>query len=608
METSYWTKVAQRRVDRRRALVLSASGAAGFSFLAACGGGGEKSDGGTRDSSGLLTQPVDSTKQVKKGGTLLLTNTSDVPSLDVQQNYTGNDFFFSSAGRLLGLKAGYMKTPGEEVDPDIAESFEYSPERLQITLKLRPGIRWQNIAPVNGRPVDVEDILFTWKRFVATGGNRAAVVNTVNPDAPFVSYEAPDARTIVIKVASPIFYNVAILASPGMFVMPKEAEDPRVLDARSKIVGTGPFILSDFAPSVGYTLKKNPDYFNKDLPYVDQMNLPIVPEYATRMAQFRSGGIFTHTVRQEDVLQTKRDVSNLAMFDSGVMSAGQRTVFGWKTAPFRDERVRQAISMSWDRDLWIDAFYNSDIFEKEGLPVGRRWNTALGVSESDADGGWWLDPKGKDFGPNAKFFKYDVAEAKKLMAAAGYSNGFDVLVHMVVGGGYEGVHKNMEALSAFEKEIGIRHTTRTIDYNTEFLQSFRDAQGNFEGMTWKSGPTPISSDPIARFAFDYYSKGGRTWYGYDISGKGDQSGDPAVDQEIVKAQRELDADKRRAIAHDLQRYLAKSMYGIRWPGGASSFNLAWPALSNYQVWRPDNRNQGNLRWWVDETKPPLKKV
>ena len=600
--TSYWQKMLNQRLSRRRSLSLAGSAAA--ALVVSCSGddSGSTTQG---TSSNLLTEAADTTTQVKKGGTLRLSATSDVPSLDVQQNYTGNDFFFSTAGRLVVPKAGYMKTLGEEPEGEIAESFEYSPDDLQITLKLRPGIRWQNIAPVNGRPVDVDDILFTWNRFAATGGNRVAVVNAVNPQSPFVSYSAPDSRTIVVKLSAPIFYSVAIMAAPGMFIMPKEAANASVLDPRSKIIGTGPYILSNFSPSIGYTLTKNPDYYQRDLPYVDQMDLPIVTEYATRLSQFRAGSIFTDEIRQEDILQIKKDVPKLSMFDGGVEAPGQRTVFGWHTEAFHDERVRQAISMSWDRDLWIDAFYNSEIFEREGLPVQRRWNTALAVGEADADEGWWLDPKSSDFGPNAKYFKQDIAEAKKLMSAAGYPDGFEVAMYMITGGGYQNSQKNIETLNGFEREIGIRHTTRTIDYNTEFLQSYRDAEGQFEGMTWKSGPTPISADPVARFAFDNYSKGGRTWYGYDAAGKGDKTGDPHVDREIEKAQRELDVEKRRAIAHDLQRYLAKTMYAVRWPGGATSFALAWPALGNYRVWRPDNRNRGNLRWWVDQSKAPF---
>ena len=63
------------------------------------------------------------------------------------------------------------------------------------------------------------------------------------------------------------------------------------------------------------------------------------------------------------------------------------------------------------------------------MPVESRWNTALVGSYE----GWWLDPKGKDFGPNAKYFQHDLAEAKKLLAAAGYPNGFETTSHYVTG-------------------------------------------------------------------------------------------------------------------------------------------------------------------------------
>jgi hypothetical protein len=179
---------------------------------------------------------------------------------------------------------------------------------------------------------------------------------------------------------------------------------------------------------------------------------------------------------------------------------------------------------------------------------------------------------------------------------------------MPVGGGYEQNAKHMEVLAGFEKELGIRYTARTMDYNTEFLNNFRDSIGDFEGITYKAGPSPISNDPVARLAFDYYSKGGRTWFGFDTDGKGDFSGDSYLDTEIGKLQSELDANKRRTVVHELQRYIGKRQYALRWPGGATSFSLAWPVLGNFQVWRTGGPLVNTMNWWIDETKAPLKKV
>jgi ABC-type transport system substrate-binding protein len=98
-------------------------------------------------------------------------------------------------------------------------------------------------------------------------------------------------------------------------------------------------------------------------------------------------------------------------------------VFGWLPAdksPFLDERVHQAVSMAVDRDLFLDTFFNVSRFAAEGLTVETRWNTALTATFE----GFWLNPKEKDFGPNARYLQHDPAEAKKLLTAAGFPNGF----------------------------------------------------------------------------------------------------------------------------------------------------------------------------------------
>ena len=93
-----------------------------------------------------------------------------------------------------------------------------------------------------------------------------------------------------------------------------------------------------------------------------------------------------------------------------------------RTSVFRDERVRQAYSMSWDRDQFLDLIGNISKYKSEGLEVESKWSSPS--SPTTPAGGWIL--QGKDFGENAKYFKRDIAEAKKLLAAAGYASGVEV--------------------------------------------------------------------------------------------------------------------------------------------------------------------------------------
>jgi peptide/nickel transport system substrate-binding protein len=276
--------------------------------------------------------------------------------------------------------------------------------------------------------------------------------------------------------------------------------------------------------------------------------------------------------------------------------------FGWLPAdksPFLDERVRQAVSMSVDRDLHLDTFHNVTKFRSEGLPVETRWNTAIAASNE----GWWLDPKGKDFGPNAKYFQYNLAESKKLLGAAGYPNGFETVSNYVTGPELPTL-QYAEVVDGTISDLGIKSKVRSVDYLKEYVPQFRDGHGQFEGwgyMSTAGGATGGSA--IGALANEYWSKGGAAFHGFSLSGKNDQSGDPQVDAIVEKARVEQDPKKRRALVFELQRYLAKTVYALPHLGMGEGFLMAWPCLGNFRVYQ-GGRN--TYRWWVDETKPPFK--
>jgi ABC-type transport system substrate-binding protein len=459
----------------------------------------------------------------------------------------------------------------------------------------------------------MDDVLFSWNRYAAKSTNRAFVVNAVNPSAPVLSFAATDPRTITIKLKEPLVYTLSLFASYGggghVDMVPREADTG--FDLRNDMIGTGPFVMTNYTPSVGFTIKRHPEYFDKDWAFVDQVEMPIVSEYAAALAQFKAGNIYFLPVGPEDIVSVKRENSRLLIYQNDFVSTGENRAeltFGLLPegkSPFLDERIRQAFSLSWDRDLYLDAYYNVSKLQAEGLPVLTRWNSHVNASWE----GTWLDPQGKDFGPNAKYFKHDPAEAKKLLAAAGFPNGIETLSNYVRGPELYPNKKIFSILDGMASEGGLVSKPHPVDYATEYIPNYRDASGQYEGWAYHSagGGGPATISPVAAVAASHWSKSGVTFKGYSASGKNDKAGDPQVDAMIERARVELDPEKGRALMFDIQRYLAKSMWGLIMPGATTEFSMAWPLVGNYRVWRSASTSV-HYRLWVDDTQPPLKKA
>jgi peptide/nickel transport system substrate-binding protein len=654
VSANYWTRTLNRRLGRRRALTLVGGSAAAAAFIAACGGdnnssstggststgstgstgsastgststgtasgssgstsGGSTSSGSTGSTgatSDLIFQPVDTAKQAKRGGTNKWFLGSEPNGFDVHiggapKNPPTNLVY----SNLFAEKPGYLQEQDySDYIPDIAKSWEWSPDGLQLTVKIQPNAKWHNKPPINGRAFDIEDLVFSWDRFAAKGRDRGGLANSVNPDAPILSFKATDAETAVITLKEPTVYLQALFSTKTVgkpIIIPKETDS--TFDINADMIGTGPYELANYTPSVRMDFKRFPDYYEKDFAFIEEIDAPFLLEYAQAIAQFRAGNIYTYwngnaRVHQEDILQLKKDAPELLIYSNEPSGfSGNALDFGWLPAgesPFRDERVRQAASMSWDRELYIDTLNNVQSLRDSGLPVETYWASSL----SAGAGSWRLDPRSSDFGPNAKYYQHNVEEAKQLLAAAGYPNGLDV-TSSYIPGPQLGTSYGDEAqiLEDMLRQVGFRPTANLIDYSSEY-PNYRDKNGTYEGWLYIAGPT-TADDAVGFLIWRFTKAGGAGYLGFDVNGTGDGSGDPEVDSMLNKAKGEMDTDKRRAIVFDVQRYLAGKLYNVAKPGEASYFTMAWPVLSNFNVNKGDRRGD-NYYAWLDDTKAPL---
>ncbi|HLF77317.1 MAG TPA: ABC transporter substrate-binding protein [Dehalococcoidia bacterium] len=612
MQSNYWTSVLRQRVTRRRAVIGTSSAAGAAAFLAACGG--DDSDETPTSKSDLVTESKDTTAQAVRGGTLRSYLTSDIPSLDPSAASFPLNFVAGYAyGTLINEKPGHLGPPQAELYGDLAQSWEESPDRLQITIKIKPDVKWHNKAPVNGRRVDIDDVLFSWKRYTSRSPVASLSFNGTNPDAPVLSVNAVDSTSIVIKLKEPLSYALRYFAEFGsltgnLVMLPKEAESG--YDTRNTMIGHGPYELSAVEPSVRYQVKRNPEYWDAGSYFIDQIDMPIAPEYATRLAQLKAGGIHRligESGLSRDLLVTKKDQPQLGIYQTDLTASGTVLVFGQLPAgksPFLDERVRQAMSMAIDRDTWISARYNVEYFESNGLPTETRWNSHMTADWS----GYWLDPKGKEFGENAKYFQFNLPEAKKLLAAAGHPNGFSATSNYPVMG--FSLASTAEPTDGMLRELGIKVAINNPSYANDYTPNYRDGKGQFEGWTYATvlGTLPNVIHPVAALVAEYWPRGGSAFRGFSSSGSNDQSGDPKLSAMLEKARLEPDTKALQSQLKEIQRYLAKAMWGLLVPGGATSFNMAWPTVRNHRTYRR-TRNGNFQEWdpyklWLDKSQPP----
>ena len=371
--------------------------------------------------------------------------------------------------------------------------------------------------------------------------------------------------------------------------------------------------------------KRNPEYYVKGRPFPDRIEEPIVPEYANRLAQFRSGNIFTSVVTQDDVIQTKKDLPDTVLFQAeGYPAIGGMThlAFGYEgDSPFKDQRMRQALSMTVDRDTMIDAVYNQDRFRKEGYPVETARNTFLLPGFVGA----WLDPANeKEFGPNAKYLSYNVAEAKKMMAAAGNA---DPQFKLFNSPAYPPPSPRIiQIFAGMFGDAGFKVTQVPLspgemaskDYYGAY--SAKDANGKAKGYTGVMQAIKRSGPTVAATFYAMFHKDSGDYQGVSPDGRNVEQGDPKLNELIEKMKVEFDEKKAQTLFYDAQRLIAGQAYVVPNAGSVKTFGIAWPAVGNMGVFNsygsPTPGGTGVTAswaeqyhsWWVDSTKAPLNKA
>jgi dipeptide transport system substrate-binding protein len=311
--------------------------------------------------------------------------------------------------RLVEFKPGTT-----EIGPGLAEAWDISPDAKVFTFHLRKNAQWQSnkyFKPT--RPFNADDVIFSFDRqwhdsnpYHKVSGGGYDYFGDMGMNDLLEKIEKLDDYTIRITLKRPNTPFLADMAMDFASIQSKEYADallkmgkPELIDQQP--IGTGPFEFVTYEKDTLIRYKKFPGYWGTP-PKIDVLVFAITPDPAVRLAKLRANECQIAPYPNPADLPSIKSDPKLQLMSQPGLNIGYLAMNTQKK-PYDDVRVRRAINMAIDKKAILDAVYQGAGQPAKNLIPPTMW----GYNNTIED------------------FPYDPAEAKNLLAAAGYPNGFD---------------------------------------------------------------------------------------------------------------------------------------------------------------------------------------
>jgi len=387
------------------------------------------------------------------------------------------------------------------------------------------------------------------------------------------SVEAPDPGTVVFNLKFPSASLLAGLASPWNVIFPKKYLDKDPNYFKTNAIGSGPFKFKSYTRGSTFEGERNPDYFVKDRPYLNGYKFFISTETSVRAAAVRSGRAY---IEFRDLPNTEVEAIKKQLGDKIVVQTTPFVIqFGIAinntVKPFTDVRVRKALTLGIDRYTGGKVLYNLTGLKDPGAHTrpGSEW--AMSPAELEKFPGFWRDADKSR------------AEARRLLAEAGYPNGLKVVL------------KNRNIKLPYQdwavyviqewRKIGIEAEHRPLETATWYADG-RD-QGNFELMIFPAGAFIDDPDQLL---YQYLTGSPQNWGRFS---------NPAIDDLYSRQARTLDPAERRKLVVDLQKIILENAYhmpGLWWHRNV----VHWAKVKNWIAPPSHFTNQKLQDVWLSE--------
>jgi len=310
---------------------------------------------------------------------------------------------------------------GSSVEADLAAKSEHAADFSSWTFTLNPGVKFHDVAPVNGRELTAEDVAFSFQRYIDT--------SIWNKGLQYVDkVSAPDKYTVRFDMKQPQVTFDAIAAAPYYLVFAKEHFANQDL-FKSQPIGTGAFMNKESIYQDHGTAVRNPNFSQRPvwmadkykktpMPFMDQMTLQYYPSDAASRAAFVAGQIDDYPITYLDPAVLKEVLS--ARPDTVVTVNALWATFpvmllwNYKNPLYQDIRIRRALSMGLDREKLM-----LDVYGGAGVPGGGPFAFDLL--------GQQLPPPLKEYGP---WYQFNPQMAQQLLKDAGHPDGFTTKIEL----------------------------------------------------------------------------------------------------------------------------------------------------------------------------------
>jgi peptide/nickel transport system substrate-binding protein len=446
-----------------------------------------------------------------------------------------------------------------------AENGGVSADGLTITWKLKPGLKWSD-----GEPLTSADVKFTWEAVM----DPANVPMTKFGYEKIESIETPDDTTVVIKF-SELFppWQVVFTQGPNNSgaILPKHLlEGKTALESDPFIhqptVASGPFVITEWVPGDHMTLVRN-DNFYGSRPVLDQVNIKFVPTPETALAALQTGDIDWYPDFSESDIATLKDLQAQGVLQfrvvpgadfehyffnlgttAGVDGKGAADLDGF--CPFKDVRVRKAITLGIDRQAFVDSLLSGETTVPATQWPNSEWEN-------------------KSLTPDA----YDPDAAAALLEEAGYVLGDDGIRHGDCNGEDTKLSFTFDTTDKqIRQDIALAVQSDLSKIGIEFKPNHSPAGTFFAGYT-DGGIMPTAKFQMAGYTTGFYPdpmQGVIDSYACDaVPSAAKPSGannyllcDPKMDELLAAVNATADPAGRKIAVDELQKYIFDNYYVV----------------------------------------------